>query len=458
MNSSVARVEQHFHEFSNFTDKQKEATRAMYKHRYVLYGGARGGGKSRWLRWALLLFLIKMYKLEGRRNLRVMLASETYKDLQDRQINKIETEFPPEWGTVKETKGSGLGFYLKEELGSGVIAFRNLDDPAKYQSAEFAAIGVDELTKNSKGKFDTLRGSLRWPDMIHTPFIAATNPGSIGHAWVKDLWIDKNFEAYPELIDMSDEFHFIQCLPEDNPHLTEAYMKVLNSLPPELSKAWVEGDWDIFQGMAFPNFSRARHILPKPINLPPEFPRWRAVDWGYTNPFCCLWFSKDPDTERIFIYRELYASGLTDLQQANKINANSPAEENISITYADPSMWSTKTMADTVSTTADEFRKKGIHLTKADNDRLSGKRKVDRLLQKLPDEFPGLLIFPQCKNLIRTLPSLALSEIQVEDVDTHQEDHAYDALRYGLTKQERHVKIRRQNNTFSPMDPYDDIF
>jgi hypothetical protein len=121
-------------------------------------------------------------------------------------------------------------------------------------------------------------------------------------------------------------------------------------------------------------------------------------------------------------------------------------------------MWSKKTMANEVSSTADEFRKEGVQLIHADNQRLSGKRKFDRLLQNLSDGFPGMLIFPQCTNLIRTLPSLAFDVINVEDVDTRQEDHAYDALRYGLTKQERHVISQKMISEKSPLDQYDYLF
>lgn len=433
-------VELTLQDLSNFTPKQREATRAMYEYLYVLYGGARGEGKSRWLRWALLEFLLRKYKSHGLSDVRALLACETYKALEDRQITKIKEEFPPGLGTLKSTQSGGLGFYLHENLGGGVLALRNLDDPLKYKSAEFAAIGVDELTMNPKRTFDVLRGSLRWPNLSHTPFIAATNPGGVGHAWVKDLWIDKNFAPHPELAASKAEFHFIQSLPQDNPYLTESYLDILKSLPPGLRKAWLEGNWGIFEGMAFPSFSRATHVLNEPIELPEDWPRWRALDWGFSKPSCCLWFCKNPDNDRIFVYREFYAANLTDLQQARTIKEYSPVSEKVYITYADPSMWARQTMANQVSSTADEFRKEGILLTKADNDRLSGKRKVQRLLQPLADGIAGLLIFPQCENLIRTIPSLALDKVRVEDVDTNQEDHAYDSLRYGLTKKESHAK------------------
>jgi hypothetical protein len=74
-----------------------------------------------------------------------------------------------------------------------------------------------------------------------------------------------------------------------------------------------------------------------------------------------------------------------------------------------------------------------VQLTQADNNRLNGKRKIDRLLEDLPDGKPGLLVFETCSNLIRTLPAMAYDKRHPEDIDTTQEDHAVDALRYALT-------------------------
>ena len=104
------------------------------------------------------------------------------------------------------------------------------------------------------------------------------------------------------------------------------------------------------------------------------------------------------------------------------------------VTFGDPALWARKNVDDVVKTTADEYAAEGVPLTRADNDRLSGKRKVDRLMQNLPDGEPGLKIFINCANLIRTLPVLPYDKANVEDVDTKAEDHAYDTLRYGLTK------------------------
>lgn len=445
--SVTEREDKELMDLLSFTDKQKEAKRSMWKYLFTLYGGARGGGKSRWLRWQLVDYLIKIPKRYGVKNAHVMLASETYPDLKDRQISKIEIEFPAWLGELKTTKATGLGFHLHEEYGSGIISLRNLDDPSKYQSSEFAAVAIDELTKNSYDKFAILRGSMRWPGITRTPFIAATNPGGIGHAWVKDIFIDRNFKRFPELSSIEHEFNFVQSLPSDNPYLAKEYWAMLNTLPKPLREAWVEGSWDVYEGMAFPGFDRNTHYLPTPVDLPASWPRWTATDEGFTNPFCTLWFCKDPNTGRIFIYREVYYAQLTTKEQAIMINENTPPSENINIHYADPSMWAKKNLQGIVRSAADEYAEQKLYLTKGDNDRIGGKRKVDQALSNLADGMPGLLIFPQCTNIARTLPSLPYDKLNVEDVDTQAEDHAYDALRYGLTNEKHHglVKVNKQD-------------
>jgi phage terminase large subunit len=441
---ATAQTEIDWETLTNFTDRQQEAAEAIYTHRYILYGGARGGGKSRFLRWILLEFLINLYQDSGVSNARVMLACETYPDLRDRQISKIKIEFPAWMGELKDTKEDGLSFKLCEALGGGVIAFRNLDDPSKYQSAEFAAIGVDELTKISKETFDILRGSLRWPGVEHTVFIGATNPGNRGHGWVKGLWIDRVFP--PELLARSKEFKFVQSLPKDNPHLPQSYWDELNSLPENLRKAWVEGDWNVFSGMAFPGWGET-HIIPDFV-IPDYWPRTVGIDWGYAKPFAAVWIAKDPDKGRHYLYRELYQAGLTDEQQSRLVREYSDGEK-IRFFYADPSMWSKKTQT-VITSTADIYKNNGVLLTPGDNDRLGGKRKIDRLLMPLPDDRPGLQVFHSCREWIRTFPVLAYDVHHPEDIDTTQDDHLYDAARYSFTVAKG---VEKQNQTKNKPHP-----
>ena len=185
-----------FSELAHFTPKQKEADRLIDRFKYFLYGGAMGGGKSYLLRWKLLKLLFRWAK-QGHTGVVVGLFCEDYPALKDRHLSKIGKEFPKWLGKLhNDHKEHGRAFILNPEYGSGVIAFRNLDDPSKYASSEFAAEAVDELTKNQEDVFDDLRTRLRWPGIADVRFFAATNPGGVGHAWVKRKWLDGEHDEH----------------------------------------------------------------------------------------------------------------------------------------------------------------------------------------------------------------------------------------------------------------------
>lgn len=379
-----------------FNPRQLEALNASKRHTYTMFGGSRGPGKSYWLRWALLWYLLRFHAA-GLRGVRVGLFCEDYPSLTDRQISKIATEFPRGLGRLKQSRDQGLAFHLSDSYGGGILALRNLDDPTKYQSAEFAVVGVDELTKNPVTTFNTLRGSMRWPGVPAPKFLAATNPGSIGHLWVKAYWVDRQYP--PELAGLAPQFSFVRALPDDNPMLDKAYWEMLDTLPPELARAWRWGEWDVFEGQVFSEWRTDAHIVQN-FQPPAHWPKWRAVDWGYANPFCCLWLTQDPDIGRVRVYRELYQTKATDRQQARLIKANTAPDEQVNITLADPSMWTLKNMEDKTYSTADEYAAEGVPLSKADNDRLIGWRKIHTMLAPGLDGLPMLQIGADRKSVM----------------------------------------------------------
>lgn len=226
-----------FSQLANFTEKQREATKLADQHRYFLFGGSRGPGKSYWLRWYCLRFLLRGAAM-GYTGMRVMLACENYPALRDRHVDKIVAETPRWLGAWSP---GPMEYRIYRRFGGGVICLRNLDDPSKYQSAEFALIAVDELTRNPRSTFDALRGSLRWPGFSETRFIAATNPTGKYADWVRELWIERKFPD--EYKHIADEFAFLPALPTDNPHLPDSYLAELKALPEYLRRAWMEGDW-----------------------------------------------------------------------------------------------------------------------------------------------------------------------------------------------------------------------
>jgi len=425
-----------FSKLANFYDKQLEATEKIKDYDYILYGGAAGGGKSRWLRWMAIGRLL-YFAQKGLRNVRVGLFCETYTALDDRQLSKVQFEFPTWLGDMNMSKRE---FHLKPQYGSGVLCFRNLDDPSKYLSSEFADILIDELTTNKRDIFDFLVGTrMRWPGIQDSKFMAATNPGGVGHGWVKKLWIDRNFED--EKLD-PNSFCFISSLYTDNPYIDHvSYGKRLASLPDALRRAYMEGDWDIFAGQFFTEFRRNVHVIEPftdedTLNWFNALPTYCGLDYGYSPHYSAVLWAKY--YEGIFyIYRELYIREKTyeELKQLI-IDIEIPK-----IIYADPSIWAKK---DSPTSGADKM--KPLPLVQAMNDRLIGWNIVKQSMKT-----NHLKIFSTCKNLIRTIPDQVYNErltSQAEDLDTEGEDHLPDALRY-LQATHKNIKPQKEALNYS---------
>src|SRR5262249_9817465 len=121
------------------------------------------------------------------------------------------------------------------------------NDIYQYQGAEFAFIGVDELTHFTLAQWQVLTS--RNPSALPgaRPCMAgATNPGNIGHAWVKALWIDRQAAPGMDRPDRYDpaDFAFVRATLADNPIYCDdaAYQKALGALPMHQRQAFLYGD------------------------------------------------------------------------------------------------------------------------------------------------------------------------------------------------------------------------
>ena len=435
-----------FSELVHWIPKQKQAHNLLKKVKFLLYGGAMGGGKSYWIRWELLWLLLYYHAKYGLKNVMVGLFCEDYPALKDRHLSKVKFEFPEWLGTYKVQDHN---FILRPDYGSGVLAFRNLDDPSKYQSAEFASEGVDELTKNLVEMFNFLRTRLRWPGIptIDCKFIAGTNPGGIGHGWVKRRWIDKDFPPEEKEAHL---FAFIPAKVRDNPHLTEGYLDTLRSLPDDLRKAFEEGDWDLFRGQYFKEWRKEIHVC-EPFEIPRDWKKILMGDYGYVKPSAIYWGAIDPDGI-LYLYRELYETGLLYSDLAKRIIGMTPDDEELDYWVWDPSSWATRgetelSGVEIMEQTYKEKTKKEIKILRGNNDRMSGWKRVREYLKPLlrrKEKIAKLQVFSTCHNFIRTFPALVHDSVKVEDVDKKGEDHAGDSVRYGImTKPQKKEKKRK---------------
>jgi len=388
----------------------------------------------------LALYLSWLFTEFGLRNVQVALFCEDYPSLYDRHISKIRFEFPRSIGELKHIEGT-LNFVLLPELGGGSIALRNLDDPSKYLSSEFAAIAVDELTRNTKQVFDFLRSRLRWPGVTRPKFIAATNPGNIGHDWVKKLWITGEFP--PELEILRPQFSFTQSKAIDNPHLPETYYQNLLTLPAAMAKAYAEGSWDTFSGQYFTNWNEAAHVWDlNEIQFQRHWPRWISIDWGFQHHTSVHWHTQagvieedgKPARPLVVTYKEYVRSGLSERALAEEIVAVNDGDIIQSI-YGGHDLWKADSPGKTKEQAMNEvFTAAGLPgMKRAKIDRVNGWR----LMHLMLDE-GRWIITRNCKHAINAIPSAIFNEkLQNEDVvkKSTVEDDVLDDLRYGLYSQ-----------------------
>lgn len=425
-------------ELAHFLPRQLEATKAADEHTYTLYGGSAGPGKSYWLRWYPIRTMMQWGQKYGLKGIHGAIFSKDYGTLKDRQVSKMEIEFPKWLGTIQTTKTDGMGFHLKPEYGGHVLLLRNLDDPSKYLSSEFAIIAQEEATENSEETFHRLRGRLRWTGVPNPKWIGATNPGGIGHAFYKKIFVDRDFPD--ELKPLANEFVYVRALPKDNPYLAASYLSTLDSLPEKLRKAYRDGNWDVFEGQYFTEWDQAIHVV-KPFEIPITWPRFRSIDpSGRDGTTSCHWYALDQNG-RVWVYREYYATGKDVDQHADEIRRLSGdkdgVQEDYKYTVIDSAAFAKAGYSETA---AEIFERHGvIGLIPAAKERVIGWNSVHTYLRWTPAT-PGqsnaqdalLKVFSNCVNMMRTIPLAQHDEIHPEDVDSDGEDHALDELRYFL--------------------------
>lgn len=428
----------------HFTPKQLLATSEADNHDYVLFGGAAGPGKSYWLRWYAIRQLIKWGAMYNLRGIHGALFSEDYPTLKDRQISKMEVEFPRWLGQIKDSKTDGLGFHIHEDYGGHVLALRNLDDPSKYLSSEFALIAVEELTMNPEEKFHQLRSRMRWTGIPDPKFIAATNPGQQGHEWVKKRWIDRDFPS--EEKDIEDKFVYIPALPTDNPHLAESYMKILASLPEKKRKAYLEGNWDVFEGQFFTEWDKEKHVV-SPYELPDHWIKLRSIDpSGRSGITSCHWYALKSDGQ-VVCYREYYATGKDHDQHAKEI-ARLSEGEHYPYTCIDGAAFSKLGMPET---TAEVYERHGVSgLIASMKNRIMGWNTVHQYLRWTDADADGhpvppkITFFSTCPHMIRNIPLAIhdekkpedigsfMSKIKLDGIEGNEHQDCLDELRYIL--------------------------
>ena len=358
----------------------------LSRARHTAYGGARGGGKS----WAMRRkFILLALRYPG---LNLLLLRRTLPELRENHLIPMQREL------------YGFAVYNSAER---VFRFPNgsriklgycdtMQDVYQYQGQEYAVIGLEEATHFTEEQMRFLTTCNRTTRKDFSPRMYYTcNPGNVGHAWVKRLFIDR---LYAENENPND-YLFIPARIYDNKVLLDAdpnYIRQLEALPEELRRAHLDGDWDVHAGQYFREFSRDRHVI-EPFEIPSWWRRFRSMDWGYNDPCCVLWHAVDGEN-RVYTYRELYVRETRAGEVASMVLELSRGES-ISYTVASPDMWQKRGAVLSGAggfegeTLAELFTSSGLSLTPADNSRVPGWNRVRDFLAAAPDGRPNWLCF-----------------------------------------------------------------
>ena len=467
------RISDHYRPF----DRQQQFHDSTAKYR--LFGGAAGPGKTKALLWEAVMQAVACPGTD------TLLLRRTYPELESSLLAYFRRDVPREfYKSYNESK------HLVTWTNGSTTRFgycRNENDVYQYQGAEFAFIGIDELTHFTmrQWQFLTSRNRCSVPGS-RCGMAGATNPGNIGHAWVKALWVDHVAPAGFDCPDLyrAQDYDFIRARLDDNPIYANdvEYRRTLEALPEHLRRAFLDGDWNVFAGQYFDIFDFGRHTArPEDVRLEPWWPRWISIDWGFLHPSAVYWhcavpvdsyqssvFSQSREVSskqsnetsymgrefgsgsrtdscqlktenltpspvtshqsRIVTYREFVQNGLSPRMLAQAI-AERSGRERISEVILSPDAFAHRTSESSIAEqVGDVLVANGLpRPSPADDNRVSGWQLMYQLL-----ESNAWLITENCVELIERIPQLVRDERRHEDIRKVEGDDSADAARYGL--------------------------
>ncbi len=398
----------------------------------VLYGGARGGGKTD----GGLAWLLRGPHF-GHPAYRALVLRRNFEDLVD-WMDRAERFYDPLGGRLVRSAPARIVF-----RNGAVFRLGHLKDEAaytKYQGHEYHRVLIEEAGQiPTATAYNLLLGSARSTVRgVPAEVLLTANPGGLGHSWLKDRFGCGRDSAatWYQPIDPGDGNlrMYIPARVDDNPSIMlndPTYVAWLESLPEPYHSAWRYGDWDVHLGQAF-DWSPTANVVPT-VPVPGAAKVLMTYDWGFGKPFSVgWWWVIDSLLVRV---AEWYGcvpgqhdAGLrlpdhevaTGILQRERDWGLPPPY----LRLADPTVFNRK--PDTVGggqgeSTAAVFARVGVMLRPGDPSRKVKFRQMSARLKTRT-----LVVMDTCKHFIRTVPDLPLDDRTLDDVDTDAEDHCYD--------------------------------
>lgn len=458
---------------------EKQAIAYLTEATEILYGGAAGGGKSHLMRVSAIAWCLNVPGIQ------IYLFRRNFADLEKNHLDGPSGFYQLLAPYLDCGACKIVDMQISWINGSKIhlCHCNNAKDIYKYQGAEIHILMIDEVTHFFEDMYRFLRGRVRLGGLEvpkqyrkYLPrILCGTNPGGIGHQWVKRTWIDVGPAFKIKRAKKEDGGFYRQYIPallEDNPTQTsndpdyEYRLEGLGS--PELVKAMRYGNWDIMAGAALEKLTRERNMI-RQFNVPEHWVKFTSIDWGTAKPFAVGWFcvcdddlllkAKDgwPDKiipkNAVIMYREWYGwNGTPDtgcrmesIDVADRIlEIEEEYGENIDYRVGDSAMWN-QVDGDSISDRMYKHTDGRYSMLKSKKDRETNYQTARHYIAGV-DNIPMFYATEECKHFWRTVPELVLDELHpLKGPDQKQEDHHYDQFCYalctepvGITKRERH--------------------
>lgn len=486
---------------------KKQRAAFFSKATEILYGGAAGGAKSHLMRVLAIALCIAVPGLQ------VYLFRRIREDL-----IKNHMEGPTGFRSMLASWLGSECTIVDDEIrfanGSKIYLCHCKDekDRFKYQGAEIHVLLIDELTHFTEVIYRFLRSRVRLPESLHIPIewknllpriLCSSNPGGIGHQWVRATFIDPvpSMEVW-QTPDSEGGFkrQFIPAKLSDNPSINqEQYASNLSGLGnPELVRAMLEGDWDVVAGAAL-DISRDRHMV-RSFKPPKHWTKFQVMDWGYVRPYSIGWYCVVEGETKLAAkngyddvwlpngalvrYREMYGWNGKANEGCRKespqvvtelLASEDEAGEHIDYRVADTQIWAKNDGTSIFERMyqASKYNNNGFarfNPRQSEKDRQAAYNEVcTRLRGEIMEDGaykPMFYVTENCTHFWRTVPPLVLDDLHPErGPDEEQENHVWDEVCYGLmsrpyirTADQRLVaeffSKRRKYNVDQNEDPY----
>jgi phage terminase large subunit len=440
----------------------------------ILYGGARGSGKSAGALADAFMFA-QTYP-----GAKIGIFREALDAVKQSFLDKLPNLFPQFAQGVQlyDYKEKSSSWYPSRSIVFPNGSYITLQRVASYAEArekqgwEFHYLIVDEVTKHEERTIDYMLTMVRsatvmnkytgQPIKIPTKVVFGCNPGGIGHTWVKERFIDPTVVRYDEhytptqtkdkveeVISPKDGkiirryVRFIPASYKDNPFLNESYVANLMALPEHQKQMDMYGNWNVVAGKVF-DLNPEQRVEAKFIRrdldaLGEHVEIYISIDWGFQPSYhCALWHAIMPD-KRVVTFKELYGQRLVFEDFVKEVAKESEGLE-ISATCLPHDMFRQgdryrddkgRIIGETKS---DVFENAGLNPISVE----SGKGKVQMRYDKIhsamtlrnPDNIYKFRVSLACESLIDELDKAVYDDVDPTQLARASKDHALDA--YGL--------------------------